>query len=775
MRPSKASTTLAFLLLVCAILLSFYSLRPYGDATANTEALAVDIKAVQGHVQKMCSKRHFTGTGSHTEVLNYLVRQLELMGLETEVQQTMAITPKWRAAVQVHNVIARIKGTNPNRKALVLLSHYDSAPSSSKGASDDGSGVAVILEVVKKYLEKKIKAENDIIILLTDAEELGLLGARAFVNQHPWIKDVGLVLNFEARGSGGPSYMLVETNTGNSRMVRAFNRAASARPVASSLMYSIYKMLPNDMDMTVFREEADKMGFDFAFIGDHFDYHTAQDKPERLDKATLLQQMDYLSATLLHFKDEDLSALRSDEDAVFFNIPFCGLFIYPFSWVWPMGILALVLLLAFLIIGVRQGKIKPLNVLYSFVVYLSLLIIVGLITWLFWKFMLLIHPHYSDILQGFTYNGYAYIGVVVFMSIGMWGICYQYLLMRKTAYESVSGPLIIWVLINLLIAGYLKGAGYFVVPLLFSLTGLILALLIKVGNSVKYWIVSVSALPALVMLSPLVQMFAVGLGLKILFGIAVLTILLLGFVIPAAYYFRLKWLGVLTGVLFLLLLMRAEMTSGFDSTERKQPDGVAYVMDADHTKAWWVSMNRVLDEWSRKVLGDKILDGSPQELNFISKYKTNVRHYSEADVMNLPKPTISYQKNDTLYPGKTLYRLHYIPHRPVHKIMIVDRMGNSYTYLNVNGAALGQTSGEKEVLSTKNNSKLVEYFVTPGKEELNLEMIPSQKGVPDLQVYEMSFDLSQNPLFELPAKPDNVMPMPFVNNDAIIVLYKVKL
>lgn len=52
--------------------------------------------------------------------------------------------------------------------------------------------------------------KNDIVILISDAEELGLLGAGAFVEHHPWAKDIGLVLNFEARGSGGPSYMLYQ-------------------------------------------------------------------------------------------------------------------------------------------------------------------------------------------------------------------------------------------------------------------------------------------------------------------------------------------------------------------------------------------------------------------------------------------------------------------------------------------------------------------------------------------------------------------------------------
>jgi hypothetical protein len=35
---------------------------------------------------------------------------------------------------------------------------------------------------------------------------------RLFCNPAHWAKEVGLVLNFEARGTSGPSYMLMETN-----------------------------------------------------------------------------------------------------------------------------------------------------------------------------------------------------------------------------------------------------------------------------------------------------------------------------------------------------------------------------------------------------------------------------------------------------------------------------------------------------------------------------------------------------------------------------------
>ena len=97
--------------------------------------------------------------------------------------------------------------------------------------------------------------------------------------------------------------MIVETNHGNSGLIKAFEAADIEYPVASSLMYSIYKMLPNDTDSTILREEGDIDGYFFAFIDDHFDYHTANDKVDNLDENTLQHQGEYLLPMLNYLAD----------------------------------------------------------------------------------------------------------------------------------------------------------------------------------------------------------------------------------------------------------------------------------------------------------------------------------------------------------------------------------------------------------------------------------------------------------------------------------------
>ncbi len=770
MNPSKASTTIAFLLIILVVLMSYFTLRPPGDHTSATQAQKMDLKQVENHVATMCGSRHFTGTPEHMQVRRYIVDQLEQLGLTVEIQEQMVYFPKWRTSVQVHNILARIKGTRAG-KALLLLSHYDSAPVSSLGASDDGSGVAVILEAVRAFIKNGRSAKNDIIILLTDAEELGLMGAKGFIQSHRWAKDVGLALNFEARGSGGPSYMLMETNGGNRNLLRGFMKAHPGYPVASSLMYSIYKMLPNDMDLTVFREDADIDGFNFAFIGDHFDYHTAQDKPERLDKATLVQQMDYLASTLSYFKDADLSKLSSTEEDVYFNLPYLGMWNYPFSWVWPMAILAILLTLLYIVLGIRTGKIAPINILYSFVVHLVLVLIAGALGGGFWTLMKALHPQYADILQGFTYNGYMYIGAVASGSVALWSLAYYYFLKRKTPYEIATGPVLLWLIINVLIAMYLKGGGYFVLPLLSMLIGLILSLVLRIAGRFKFWILLGSSIFGLLIFAPLVQMFVVGLGLKILFLCAGLTILTLGFVEPVTYYFNMKWLAIGAGVVFVLLFVRSEMHSKWDQPDRKQPDGLVYLYDGTAGEAWWLTFNRHPDQWLSSIMGENMKSGHPEKVNFMTKYRSQVRYYNTAPKIHLPPPTISYQKNDTLYPNRVLYTLKYSPQRGVNKVTLMDQGKHGYTYMQVNGEAIGTVSGDTAVLTTGRANKLLSYYLTPSAPNLELSFMTKGDEAPELDLFEMSFDLDANSALNIPPMPAYVMPMPFVNSNAVMARY----
>lgn len=215
---------IAVALITLAIYWSFFALMPTHISDLKTETSAFSSERALIHLKNISKKPHYVGSEEHEVVKNYLVKALNDLGIETQIQEAYSQNKKWGSIVKPKNILARIKGSD-NSKALLLLSHYDSKSHASFGASDDGAGIVTILEGLRAFLSEGKTPKNDIIILFSDAEELGLNGADIFVNQHPWAKDVGLVLNFEARGSGGPSYMLIETNGGNQNLINGFKKA----------------------------------------------------------------------------------------------------------------------------------------------------------------------------------------------------------------------------------------------------------------------------------------------------------------------------------------------------------------------------------------------------------------------------------------------------------------------------------------------------------------------------------------------------------------------
>ncbi len=716
-------------------------------------------------VKNISEKPHFVGSENHDLVANYLVKELQNMGLETSLQEGFAFSD-WGTLTKCKNILARIKGSNSN-KALLLLSHYDSAPHSySKGASDAGSGVATILESVRAFTYNKKEHKNDIIILFSDAEELGLNGAALFVSQHQWAKEVGLVLNFEARGSSGPSYMLMETNGGNAGLVNQFSAANVKYPVSNSLMYSIYKMLPNDTDLTVFREQGNIQGYNFAFIDGHYNYHTAQDDLNHLNKKTLAHQGKYLMPLLDYFSNADLNTTQATEDDVYFSIPF-GFIIYPFSWVLPMVIIAFVLLLFFIFIGLGKRLLFFPEIARGFIPFLGSVIVSGLITFLGWKLLLVIYPQYNDLLNGFTYNGHDYIAAFTLLSLSICFAFYQIFSSKKMRMNHFVAPLFFWILINGLLAFFLKGAGFLIIPVFSGL--LMFACFVTTQKS--KWILNLFlSIPALVIIAPFIQMFPIGLGLKILFGSAILTALSFSLLLPVFGSFKRK--GTASLILFVLAIgvfARAHYYSGYELGKAKS-NSLVYILDADKNKATWATYDTNLDEWTKTYLGQNPKDAAAvSAISLPSKYKTGFTFASEAPFKDISKPTIEFLK-DTVAAGIHYLKIRITPNRKVNRYDIFANEDVVINNFKANGLTL---MGQKHSKYERKGKKLLSYYVVD-QLPLEIRFNFASSSVLNLELMESSFDLMSNPLFPMTKRADWMMPTPFVLNDAVIVKEKIK-
>ncbi len=763
----KISSVLSILIVLGSIYWSFSDLKPSLPKEESLVKTDFSIHNALEHVKKISLKQHYVGSEEHKNVRNYIVEELNKMGLETEIQTQTAVNKKFFAATTAKNIIAKIKGSE-NGKALMLLSHYDSSTHSSLGASDAGSGVATILEGVRAFLSKNKTPKNDIIILLSDAEELGLLGAQAFVNEHSWAKDIGLVLNFEARGSGGPSYMLMETNGKNSKLLSEFLAAEPNFPATNSLMYGVYKKLPNDTDLTVFRQDANINGFNFAFIGDHFDYHTAQDSYERLDKETLFHQADYLTSTLNYFAFSDLENLDSNEDFIYLNFPFSKLLTYPFSWVTPLLIIAIVLFLILIFFGVSLNKISIKQVFKGFLPFLISLILCGSISFGLWKLLLVIHPHYNDILHGFTYNGYIYIIAFVFLNLLILLKTYTYFSKEEKVINLLIAPIFIWLIINFLISIYLKGASFIIIPVFCALFILAIAIFMNIEERSKRILFTIISIPTIYIFAPMIKMFPVGLGLKNLFISGILIALIFGLMLFTFHQKKASWMLKLSGLLTIIFFGFATYNSGF-TIDNKKPNSIVYIQNSDNKTAYFGTYNTTLDSYTKQIFDKTVTEGGVKNAETKSKYNTHFKYHKKTDYKNIPSSNISIDF-DSVIGSKRLLELLITPNRKVNKFEFITNNKLTLHQFKVNDAVVN--NGKKYVVE---KGTFLVYNMANSDKSLTLSFSINKNEKLAIILNEISYDLLENPNFSIHPRSAEMMPMPFVTNDAIIITKKLKI
>jgi hypothetical protein len=756
----KTTSVITLLLIVLAIYWSFRALLPtYKTDLDNAETNFSTDRALK-HVQEISKEPHAVGFPAHKKVRSYIISELEKMGLETSIQEGYT-AGDWGNLSKAVNIVAKIEGREEG-KALLLLSHYDSNPHSALGASDAGSGVATILEGTRAFLAQNKQPKNDIIIVITDAEELGLNGADLFVKEHPWTKDVGLVINFEARGSGGPGIMLLETNRGNSNLIKEFVKADLKYPVATSLAYSIYKMLPNDTDLTVFREDADIDGFNFAFIDDHYDYHTVRDNYERLDRTTMAHQGSNLMPMLTHFSEVDLSAIRSLKDTVYFNVPFFKTITYPFDWIWIMLGIGILGFLVILVHGFRKKVLNGKDILKGFVPLFAALIINGTVGFYSWSALKWLYPGYEDMLHGFTYNGHAYIFAFVFFSIGVCFYLYHKLKVVKTPNLLVA-PLLFWLVLCGLVCKYLDGAAYFIIPVYATLVALYI--LINQKNPNAYLLLFL-CIPALFIFSPLIQLFPIALGLKMLVASTFFTTLTFFLLLPLFTRYRNKRaLGLLSFILAIGFMVSAHMNSGF-TKDNSKPTSLVYVMDVENKKANWATYEIDVSDWTKQYIGEEKMNTNVLNLKTISsKYRSGFTFVADAPWKEIATPKIDISK-DTVIGGNRHLEICITPQRNVNRLEVFV---NDVT---LQKAVVNNIELSSYYLENRKTDRLITNYITDnGYTDLKLE-IPKESPL-ELTLYEASNDLLTNPLFTVPQRPEENIPMPFVLKDAIITVQKI--
>ena len=759
----QLQSILVLLFLALVVFWIFWSRMPAAALSKSIPASEFSTERALKHVEFISQKPHYVGSPYHTVVQEYLQQELKNLGLETTIQKQTVLS-KWGNLVESTNVIARRKGNN-HSKALLLLTHYDSAPhSNSYGASDDANGLGAILEGLRAFLHNNTQHKNDIIILFSDAEELGLNGAYAFASEHPWAKDLGLVINFEARGSKGPSMMLAETNGGNAQIIKGFAKAAPSYPVSNSLMYSVYKMLPNDTDLTAFREIADVPGFNLAYIDGHYHYHTEHDNFEHFSPESLAHQGSYLMPLLHYFSNADLANLSSDHDYGYFNTPL-GFVYYPFfmNWIFVIITLFLVLLTAFLGLGNRSLEGK--SMLFGVGKFLLVLLLSTTLTWGLGYIISEVYPENKDLLHGFPYNGKWFMcaAVALTLTIGLWVYKKPSEKELKSYFWSV---LLVWTVLSAILTFVLPGAAFIVFGPLF---GALLLLLMILNFNFVGTAAALLSLPTLFIFVPLIELFPIGLGLKVLAGSAFLTAGTFGLILPLIYYIENKnrWAFV-SLILFIAFVAIAHIHGDF-SKDQPKFNSLVFLQDETSEKSYWATYDTVLDDWTREILGNNPQRASVlNELAVGSKYNTSFSYMVNVPRIDIVSSEVVLRK-DTLIGNRREIMLEITPVRPVNRIDVFAPEGLQIYDFKANGVSkINQTGSIYE----RRGPSLVNYYPIQNQ-PLVLHFFIDANAPLELSLRESSFDVLSHPKLKINPRPNWCIPMPFVLNDAVIVQKKI--
>ncbi|PMQ04703.1 Aminopeptidase YwaD [Dyella sp. AD56] len=332
-RPGKAkglewwSTLIGLVSIVIGMALSSWLSGPPQVREGMAAAGTFSVDRAMTHVREIAQQPHPTGTKANARVRDYLVAQLRAMGFDVRVQRELSLGPSQFAWVE--NVVGVLPGANEETgkaQAVLLMTHYDSTPWG-PGAADDGAGVASVLEAARiaAALDKGVR-RHDLIVLLTDGEELGLMGARAFFSQDPLAPHVGTVLNFDARGSRGPALMF-QPGPGSASLLHTL---ADTAPVANSYQQEIFKRMPNDTDFSIALEHG-LPGLNFAFIDGYFDYHSPSDTAANLAPDSLQHMGDQAVAAMRAALSAPAGVRGVDKEQSYMNVTSRAFFEYP-AW-----------------------------------------------------------------------------------------------------------------------------------------------------------------------------------------------------------------------------------------------------------------------------------------------------------------------------------------------------------------------------------------------------------------------------------------------------------
>jgi hypothetical protein len=328
------------------ILLAIFSALPVLPPRvipADAPATRFSAERAMADLEVVARQPHAAGTTAQERVRNYIVGQVEALGLIAEIETSSRIA----------NILIRLPGTDSTQTVLIT-GHYDSHPPA-PGAGDNGISTVAMLESIR-VLQASQTLRNDVLFLFTDGEELSWLGARAFLKQHPASKEeIGVVLVFDARPGNGP-LTLLETSPGDAWLVRQMTGLPLSLWAGS--WNNREERAEQDTDFDIF-QPAGLTGAAFENEASGTRYHTNRDTVDAISPNLVQSYGQSIIALTRRFGTIDLSTRTESPDAVYFTLPLVGIVAYPGWLMLVLSSLGILALIVFVIIAWRRSLFSP--------------------------------------------------------------------------------------------------------------------------------------------------------------------------------------------------------------------------------------------------------------------------------------------------------------------------------------------------------------------------------------------------------------------------------
>lgn len=523
----------AILLGLLTLFISFSQfLSPSSEEMGGTEKDFSSERALE-YLKEVAKEPHPMGSPANKKVKDYIVKYFQDIDVPVEIQSKLVKDirdEKFAAEIgaeTVENIIATIPGTAGDDHAILLTAHYDSV-SEAPGASDDGYGVVTIMETARA-LKQMPAPKNTIYFVLTDGEELGLLGANAFKDRTDVLNKVRVMFNFEARGNAGVP-ILFETSSNDLKLVQLYKKTVPY-PVAYSFVSEMYKRMPNDTDFTEFKVTK-KLGYNFANMNGLEAYHTEIDRMENSDEGTIRHFGSYafpLVKKYMMMDAKEFQALEeSKSNAIYFSLMKKTLVVYSEKVVVPLMVVLLVLTATIFFYCFKKQVIQMKGFALIFFAMIGSLVVIFIFYYLLIHLLTIVFyggiNEYSMVMFG-TYDS-TILMLMVLLAIVFSFFFTKWISKKYGTINFAMSTQVVWIVLAMMTSLTFKGVSYaFTIPAIISLL-LVIPIVLKL-NWVKavyhYVVIAGWIVPSILLLVPIMYLMYVALTINIAPILALLT------------------------------------------------------------------------------------------------------------------------------------------------------------------------------------------------------------------------------------------------------------